>query len=180
MAACRLATSVVFCAAFAAARFMNLNEDYQAEVDIIGSGENTSILLLLTVNTKGYVGFGFGPNPNMTGADLFIGGVNNSMLYGKDYHGIGNTAPEEDCDTCQDWEVVTGVESDSGTSLVIQRLVNTLDTDGDIEIQNSTTYVLWSYGEFDIINHHRRRGFRELNLFTVDDPRPGSSTPNPN
>jgi len=174
----RFAIWVTFYAAFASARLLDLNEDYKVEVDVTGFGENASILLNITANTKGYIGFGIGPNPNMTGADLFIGGVNNTMLYGKDYYATDNETPAEDCESCQSWKVLSGNETNDTTTLLVQRLLDTKDNVTDIEIKNSSIFVLWSYGEFDAIVHHRRRGFRLLNLFTADDSVP-TTTPNP-
>ncbi|CAL8132552.1 unnamed protein product [Orchesella dallaii] len=122
----------------------------------------------------------------MTGADLFIGGVNtvNNTWYGKDYHGTGKRMPIEDLNG-QDWDVMVGSEREGMTSLLIGRLLDTKSPEEDFTISDSDVYVLWSYGENDTINHHVARGSRRLNLFIADDAvttttrKPGSGSGSP-
>ncbi|CAL8132546.1 unnamed protein product [Orchesella dallaii] len=153
-----------------ATRHINLDDNYTVELSLTGNGVNGVIELLLKVNTAGYVGFGLSRSPNMTGADLFIGGYNavDKTLYGKDYHGDTNEMPVEDL-SGQDWMVLGGYEWEGMTTLQIMRILDTSSPQEDIAIQNSDLYVIWSYGENDTISQHNARGSRLLNLFVVDD-----------
>ncbi|CAL8072291.1 unnamed protein product [Orchesella dallaii] len=169
----KVVLAVVLCATVAAGavRHLHLSDKYMVNVDIIEN--STKIELELIVTTTGYVGFGIGPNATMTGADLFIGGVNGTetapIIYGDDYHGIGNQMPVLDTIN-QAWNVTSGSQANGTTTLKITRSLDTGDNTEDIKIENNANmFVLWSIGASDNLEHHSEKGSKQLNLFTADD-----------
>jgi len=62
-----------------------LSENYYLHINSTGNEDTGEILLTFLVNTRGFVGFGISNHPNMTDADIFIGGyfANNDTTYGK-------------------------------------------------------------------------------------------------
>jgi hypothetical protein len=172
MIACnRVALAVVFCATLAAgARHLHLDDKYMLNLDITGTGNESRITLDLEVTTAGYVGFGINKFANMTGADLFIGGVQGANLnetYGDDYHATTNGLPTRD--VIQNWNVTSASEVNGTTKLSITRFLDTGDAEEDIKIENANIFVIWSIGANDNLEHHDIAGSRQLNLHTADD-----------
>jgi len=165
----KIALVVALCATLAgAARHLHLDDKYMVDVDV----NATHIDLTLNVTTTGWVGFGVNVHPNMTKADLFIGGVNataNTTYFG-DYHGKdANEKPDQD-EGESDWKLTSGTEVNGTTILKLTRLLVARNENEDINITNSNMYVIWSYRNDDDINQmHSARGNRSLNLFSTDD-----------
>uniref|UniRef100_A0A672PKX8 Monooxygenase, DBH-like 1, like n=1 Tax=Sinocyclocheilus grahami TaxID=75366 RepID=A0A672PKX8_SINGR len=84
-----------------------------------------TILFELTVNTSGWVGFGFSPKGGMTGADIVIGGVGPEGRYFTDRHAGGNSMPV--VDQQQNYKLLSLIESDGKTVMKFQRLIGSCD-----------------------------------------------------
>jgi len=139
-----------------------------------GDVANKSIHFYISVNTTGWVGVGVGPNPNMTNADLVVGGINDtdSSPYYTDMHATGNTRPLNDDKTVSDWVWVSGNQTTTGgvntTHIEFKRLFKTTDTNTgqDYEIKNENLYLLMAYGQNDTFGYHidNNRNWEEVNL----------------
>ena len=63
-------------------RHLKMSEEYQVE----WTTDLETIFIRVTCKTLGFVGFGISPNGGMNGADIFIGGVDDST--GNAYFGV--------------------------------------------------------------------------------------------
>uniref|UniRef100_A0A8C1UL72 Monooxygenase, DBH-like 1, like n=1 Tax=Cyprinus carpio TaxID=7962 RepID=A0A8C1UL72_CYPCA len=121
-----------------------------------------TILFELTVNTSGWVGFGFSPKGGMTGADIVIGGVGPEGRYFTDRHAGGNSMPV--VDQQQNYKLLSLTESDGKTVMKFQRSIEACD-ENDLPITNLPMKLIYAYGQTDDITYHSsRRGTKELNL----------------
>ncbi|ODM96226.1 DBH-like monooxygenase protein 1 [Orchesella cincta] len=123
----------------------------------------------VTVQTKGYVGFGLSNNGKMTGADIVIGGVKpNGKTYFSDRHAIANQLPV--LDSTQDWNLNWAWESETHTFLSFSRAFDTCDPE-DYALTEDTVTLIWSYGEkdTDIGYHYRNRGIFKVYLLEPDN-----------
>ncbi|XP_060066831.1 DBH-like monooxygenase protein 1 [Ylistrum balloti] len=109
-------------------------------------------------------------------ADVIVGGVKDGQTYFKDYHTTAHAPPT--VDQSQDWFLIAGKETASGTILTFVRKLNTCDTADDIVITADTTRVIFSYHPDDVtsgIPYHgaTRRGAKSVMLLssslTADD-----------
>ncbi|XP_026125787.1 DBH-like monooxygenase protein 2 homolog [Carassius auratus] len=120
------------------------------------------ILFELTVNTNGWVGFGFSPKGGMTGADVIIGGVGPGGSYFTDRHAGGNSMPV--VDQQQNYKLLSLTESDGKTVMKFQRPIGSCDKD-DLPITDLPMKLIYAYGQTDDITYHSsQRGTKELNL----------------
>jgi len=127
-----------------------------------GNATTKSIHFYIMVATTGWVAVGVGPNPNMTNADLVIGGINdaNGSPYYTDMYATGNGKPLNDTKTVSDWEWVFGIQDSTGnvttTYIEFSRLSKTNDynTDQDYEIKNEDSYTLMAYVQSDTFEYH--------------------------
>ncbi|XP_039548937.1 DBH-like monooxygenase protein 2 homolog [Pimephales promelas] len=121
-----------------------------------------TILFELTVNTSGWVGFGFSPKGGMTGADIVIGGVGPKGSYFTDRNAEGNSMPV--VDQKQNYKLLSLTESDGRTVMKFQRSIETCD-EKDLPITNLPMKLIYAYGQSDdIVYHNNRRGTKEVNL----------------
>ncbi|XP_059354299.1 DBH-like monooxygenase protein 2 homolog [Carassius carassius] len=121
-----------------------------------------TILFELTVNTSGWVGFGFSPKGGMTGADIVIGGVGPGGSFFTDHHAGGNSMPLVDHQ--QNYKLLSLNESDGKTIMKFQRSIGSCD-ENDLPITNLPMKLIYAYGQTDDITYHStRRGTKELNL----------------
>ncbi|KAF4099806.1 DBH-like monooxygenase protein 2 homolog [Onychostoma macrolepis] len=121
-----------------------------------------SILFELTVNTSGWVSFGFSPKGGMTGADIVIGGVGPKGSYFTDRYAGGNSMPV--VDQQQNYKLLSLTESDGKTVMKFQRSISSCD-ENDLAITNLPMKLIYAYGQADDITYHStRRGTKELNL----------------
>uniref|UniRef100_A0A8C1ELD6 Monooxygenase, DBH-like 1, like n=1 Tax=Cyprinus carpio carpio TaxID=630221 RepID=A0A8C1ELD6_CYPCA len=121
-----------------------------------------TILFELTINTSGWVGFGFSPKGGMTGADIVIGGVRPEGRYFTDRHAGGNSMPV--VDQQQNYKLLSLTESDGKTVMKFQRSIEACD-ENDLPITNLPMKLIYAYGQTDDITYHsNRRGTKELNL----------------
>ncbi|XP_042584940.1 DBH-like monooxygenase protein 2 homolog isoform X1 [Cyprinus carpio] len=121
-----------------------------------------TILFELTINTNGWVGFGFSPKGGMTGADVVIGGVGPDGSYFTDRHAGGNSMPV--VDQQQNYKLLSLTESDGKTVMKFQRSIDSCDKD-DLPITDLAMKLIYAYGQTDDITYHsNRRGTKELNL----------------
>ncbi|XP_043102167.1 DBH-like monooxygenase protein 2 homolog [Puntigrus tetrazona] len=121
-----------------------------------------TILFELTVNTNGWVGFGFSPKGGMTGADVVIGGIGPDGIYFKDYHADGNSMPK--VDQQQNYKLLSLTESDGKSVMRFQRSIDSCDKD-DLPITDLPMKLIYAYGQTDDITYHsNQRGTKELNL----------------
>lgn len=129
---------------------------------------STHVTFEVRVKTRGYVGFGLSPNGNMFPSDVVVGWVKDGKVFFKDRHTTGHSAPV--VDKSQDWILLHGEENDFGTVLKFTRKLNTCDKD-DIEINNATQRVIYSYHPDDPTDEHslmyhggERRGTKSVSL----------------
>ncbi|XP_048063530.1 DBH-like monooxygenase protein 2 homolog [Megalobrama amblycephala] len=121
-----------------------------------------TILFELTVNTSGWVGFGFSPKGGMTGADIVIGGVGPKGSYFTDRYAGGNSLPV--VDQQQDYKLQSLIESNGKTVMKFQRSIESCD-ENDLPITNLPMKLIYAYGQSDdIVYHSNRRGTKEVNL----------------
>uniref|UniRef100_A0A8C2DCP4 Monooxygenase, DBH-like 1, like n=1 Tax=Cyprinus carpio TaxID=7962 RepID=A0A8C2DCP4_CYPCA len=121
-----------------------------------------TILFELTINTSGWVGFGFSPKGGMTGADIVIGGVRPEGRYFTDRHAGGNSMPV--VDQQQNYKLLSLTESDGKTVMKFQRSIEACD-ENDLPITKLPMKLIYAYGQTDDITYHSsRRGTKELNL----------------
>uniref|UniRef100_A0A8C2HF35 Monooxygenase, DBH-like 1, like n=1 Tax=Cyprinus carpio TaxID=7962 RepID=A0A8C2HF35_CYPCA len=121
-----------------------------------------TILFELTVNTSGWVGFGFSPKGGMTGADIVIGGVGAKGSYFTDHHAQGNSMPV--VDKQQNYKLLSLTESDGKTVIKFQRSISSCD-ENDLPITDLPMKLIYAYGQTDdIMYHSAQRGTKELNL----------------
>ncbi|CAL8068438.1 unnamed protein product [Orchesella dallaii] len=124
------------------------------------------VLFNVTVETKGWVGFGLSRRGKMAGADIIIGGVAPSgKSYFSDRHAIGNNLPI--LDQSQDWVLEQAWEKKGKTSLKFSRPFDTCDKH-DIPINDDVLSILWAYGETDnaTVYHFQNRG--SFNVYLRD------------
>ncbi|KAF4099807.1 hypothetical protein G5714_019933 [Onychostoma macrolepis] len=104
-----------------------------------------SILFELTVNTSGWVSFGFSPKGGMTGADIVIGGVGPKGSYFTDRYAVGKSIPL--VDQQQNYKLLSLTESDGKTVMKFQRSIDSCDeNDLPITIEPFIT-------NFDLVHH---------------------------
>ncbi|KAM9354985.1 DBH-like monooxygenase protein 2 homolog [Pholidichthys leucotaenia] len=116
----------------------------------------------LSVNTTGWVGFGFSPNGGMKGADIVIGGLGSDGSYFKDRHATKTAMP--DVDVKQDYILLSIKETEGKTVMTFERTFQTCD-DKDLPITDKPIKLIYAYGETDDIKYHRHsRGTKEVNL----------------
>ncbi|XP_026113970.1 DBH-like monooxygenase protein 2 homolog [Carassius auratus] len=121
-----------------------------------------TILFELTVDTSGWVGFGFSPKGGMTGADIVIGGVGPGGRYFTDRHAGGNSMPV--IDQQQNYKLLSLTESNGKTVMKFQRSISSCDQH-DLPITNLPMKLIYAYGQTDDITYHStQRGTKELNL----------------
>ncbi|KAG2469800.1 MOXD2 protein, partial [Polypterus senegalus] len=117
----------------------------------------------LTVNTSGWIGFGFSLNGGMAGSDMIIGGIfPNGTQYFTDRHATGNTEPL--VDNKQDYTLLSWTGNGNSTTLRFKRELQTCDSN-DLPITDSPIFVIFAYGLDDVIKFHEsRRGGKSINL----------------
>ncbi|KAK9956808.1 hypothetical protein ABG768_014518 [Culter alburnus] len=121
-----------------------------------------TILFELTVNTSGWVGFGFSPKGGMIGADIVIGGVGPKGSYFTDRHATGKSIPL--VDQKQNYKLLSLNESDGKTVMKFQRSIKSCD-ENDLPITDIPMKLIFAYGQSDDIRYHsNRRGTKEVNL----------------
>ncbi|ODM91325.1 DBH-like monooxygenase protein 1 [Orchesella cincta] len=127
-------------------------------VNKMGETESERVVFNVTVETRGWVGFGLSRRGKMPGADIVIGGVSpTGQPYFSDKHAIGNQLPVED--TSQDYVLEDAWEKGGRTSLKFSRKFDTCDKH-DIPINDDVLSILWSWGETDntTVYHYQNRG----------------------
>ncbi|XP_056620191.1 DBH-like monooxygenase protein 2 homolog isoform X2 [Triplophysa dalaica] len=121
-----------------------------------------TILFELTVNTSGWVGFGFSPKGGMNKADIVLGGVGQNGTFFTDYHAVGNSMPV--VDKQQDYKLLSLTQSDGQTVMKFQRSIKSCD-ENDLPITTNPIKLIYAYGlTADIKYHSNRRGTKEVNL----------------
>ncbi|OWF40133.1 DBH-like monooxygenase protein 1 [Mizuhopecten yessoensis] len=133
------------------------------------TANTTHVIFETHVNTHGYIGFGISPNGKMFPADVIVGGVKDGQTYFKDYHTTEHSPPV--VDQSQDWFLIAGKETASGTVLTFVRKLNTCDSVGDMVITDDTTRLIFSYNPVDVtsyIPYHgaTRRGTKSVMLLS--------------
>ncbi|XP_033726627.1 DBH-like monooxygenase protein 1 [Pecten maximus] len=156
--------------------------DHYVQLDTTGqywlfwTANDTHITFETHVNTHGYIGLGISPNGKMFPADVIVGGVKDGQTYFKDYHTTQHAPPI--VDQSQDWFLIAGKETASGTVLTFVRKLNTCDSADDMVITSDTTRIIFSYHPDDVagsIPYHgaTRRGTKSVMLLssslTADD-----------
>ncbi|XP_060771592.1 DBH-like monooxygenase protein 2 homolog [Neoarius graeffei] len=121
-----------------------------------------TITFEVTVNTMGWVGFGFSPNGGMAGSDIVIGGVGPSGIYFTDRNAAGNFMPA--LDQKQDYKVLSLTEANGQTVMKFQRSIKSCD-ENDFPITEIPVKLIYAYGKTDDIGYHNTlRGTKEVNL----------------
>uniref|UniRef100_A0A1A8LHW7 Monooxygenase, DBH-like 1, like n=1 Tax=Nothobranchius pienaari TaxID=704102 RepID=A0A1A8LHW7_9TELE len=125
-----------------------------------------NITFQLTINTVGWLGFGFSANGGMDDADIVMGGVGSNGNYFKDYYSTGEVMPV--ADTTQSYTLLSVAENNGQTVMTFQRPVNTNDNQ-DFQITDKSIYIIYAYGLTDEIAYHeKRRGHKQVNLFNYN------------
>lgn len=128
--------------------------------------DTSSVTFEISVDSKGYIGFGVSSNGGMANADLIIGGVfDNGTVYFSDRHGpsSGNGFPPEDAS--QDFTLLNATETETSTVLTFRRDIDTCDIEQDILFTQNTVRFLWAVGLTDDITYHsEHRGALSINI----------------
>ncbi|XP_051952101.1 DBH-like monooxygenase protein 2 homolog [Xyrauchen texanus] len=115
-----------------------------------------------SINTSGWIGFGFSPKGGMTGADIVIGGVGPKGIYFTDRHADGTSMPV--VDQKQNYKCLSLTESDGTTIMKFQRSIEACD-ENDLPITTLPIKLIYAYGQTDDIAYHStQRGTKEVNL----------------
>ncbi|XP_053098000.1 DBH-like monooxygenase protein 2 homolog [Pangasianodon hypophthalmus] len=123
-----------------------------------------TITFEVTVNTTGWVGFGFSPNGGMAGSDIVIGGVGPGGIYFTDRNAAGNFMPA--LDQKQDYKVLSLTEANGQTVMKFQRSIKACD-ENDFSITEMPVKLIYAYGNTDDIGYHKTlRGTKEVNLLS--------------
>ncbi|CAL8141888.1 unnamed protein product [Orchesella dallaii] len=142
-----------------------LDENGKYELEWIVDWEESRVLFNVTVQTRGYVGFGLSIEGKMSGSDIVIGGVRpNGEPYFTDRHAIGNQLPV--LDDSQDWTLHQAWENNTHTFLSFSRPFETCDEDHDLPITEDRLTIIWAFGENDNETefHYQNRGASDAYL----------------
>ncbi|CAL8068080.1 unnamed protein product [Orchesella dallaii] len=140
---------------------------YQLEWEV--DFDEKTVIFNVTVQTKGFVGFGLSKKGKMLGADIVIGGIDeDGQAYFSDRHAIGHQLPE--IDESQDWNLISSWERENTTFLSFSRAFDTCDPDHDLPITDDLITLIWSYGENDddLQYHFHNRGAYQVYLLDPD------------
>ncbi|XP_039260892.2 uncharacterized protein LOC120337234 [Styela clava] len=125
------------------------------------------IVFEVSIPTRGWIGVGFAPGPNMAGADIFIAGIRRNGVYASDAFAYRNGKPS--IDESQDVQVLRYLEKEGFTTVMFARKIDTTD-EMDLKIDGTSKYVIWAYGRADMalkpreFYHGMNRGAKMLNL----------------
>ena len=89
------------------------------------------IELRLTAPTTGWVGFGISESGGMIGGDEFVAHVDDTTgaVVSNDYHStVQDFSTPPVLDTCNDWVVVSGMQTTQKTIITVKRKLDTNDT----------------------------------------------------
>ncbi|CAL8068078.1 unnamed protein product [Orchesella dallaii] len=123
------------------------------------------VIFNVTVETKGYIGFGLSKRGKMSGADIVIAGVDrDGHPYISDRHAMGHQLPVQD--EHQDWTLHAAWERGDLTFLSFSRAFETCDVAHDLPITDDLLRIIWAYGEQDsgIQYHFQKRGSKPAYL----------------
>ncbi|KAF4071092.1 hypothetical protein AMELA_G00280910 [Ameiurus melas] len=121
-----------------------------------------TITFEVTVNTTGWVGFGFSPNGGMAGSDIVIGGVGPGGIYFTDRKAAGNVMPA--LAQKQDSKVLSLTEVNGQTVMKFQRSIKACD-ENVLPITEVPVKLIYAYDYTDDIAYHKTlRGTKEVNL----------------
>ncbi|CAB3253214.1 unnamed protein product [Arctia plantaginis] len=141
--------------------------DQNGDVILRWVNTDSSITFRLEARTHGYVGLGFNSAKNMRGADLVVAWVDdrNGNAQILDCHG-----PESEdkavADEVQNYELISGYQNDTHTTVEFRRQLDTCDTQ-DFIIGDDTTQILWALGppgSDGQLPKHVKSGSRPLRL----------------
>ncbi|XP_022123223.2 MOXD1 homolog 1 [Pieris rapae] len=141
--------------------------DENGDVLLRWVNSDSSITFRLEARTRGYVGLGFNSGRNMRGADLVVAWVDdrhgNAQLL--DCHGL-TFEDRAVTDEVQNYELISGYQNDTHTTLEFRRQLDTCDKQ-DFIIGEDTTQILWalgSEGSDGELPRHMHSGTRPLRL----------------
>ncbi|RDD43175.1 DBH-like monooxygenase protein 1-like protein [Trichoplax sp. H2] len=164
------------------AHFVSLDEDGKYFMYWTTNDITKMIHIAISVKTTGWVGFGISPyTGRMPGSDTVIGWVSsNGTAYLQDRYATGYSTPA--LDQSQDYNLVSGEETNGMTILKFTRKYNTTDSK-DLPLEGGTTRLIWSYHSSDpvsptIITKHQKQGTRSVNLFHTIPEADKPSMPN--
>ncbi len=149
--------------------WVTLDPQGKYRLEWLADWETKRVTFNVTVETKGWVGFGLARKGRMPGADLIIGGVNpDGSTYFADRYSIGNSLPE--IDPSQDWKLHDAWERGNITFLSFSRAFDTCDEDHDLPINNDLSSLIWAHSEVDddIQYHYQHRGSYDVYLLDPD------------
>jgi len=149
--------------------YLDINGKYLAEWEV--DFDKEEIIFTVNVETTGFVGLGISLNPSMEGADIVIGGVfENKTTYFADYHATENQRPV--LDESQDWTLLNATEANGHTILSFSRKLDTCSGEDDVAITADTQYLIWAFGDTDVIGYHdqEKRGPKIINLLDPSKP----------
>ncbi|GAB6027743.1 hypothetical protein CHUAL_001980 [Chamberlinius hualienensis] len=120
--------------------------DATGSVMLFWKNDVGSITFEIQAPTKGYVGLGISPSGTMIDADIVTGYVANNNPQIKDRYSTKNELPV--IDKVQNYELISGSENSTHTTLRFKRKLNTGDTE-DKEITAGPITLIWAYGAAD-------------------------------
>jgi len=119
------------------------------DVQLKISSEDTAwITMEMRGPGKGYISVGLSPDGGMNNSDIVMGWIDaEGKAQLKDLHGVGNTKPKEDPE--QNYELISGEQSDSETIIRFRRRWANCDTTHDRALETGDYKIIWAYNEVD-------------------------------
>ncbi|XP_066938677.1 DBH-like monooxygenase protein 1 [Macrobrachium rosenbergii] len=108
------------------------------------------IMMKMVAETRGWVSLGLSPSGKVTGADLITGWVDGEgQGHIRDQHGMQGDILETDDHS--DWDLLSAVENETHTVLVVRRELNTCDVH-DLPFLDTIKRVIYAYSPEDPAN----------------------------
>eukprot|EP01114_Cavostelium_apophysatum_P023357 TRINITY_DN876_c0_g1_i1.p1 TRINITY_DN876_c0_g1~~TRINITY_DN876_c0_g1_i1.p1 ORF type:complete len:1084 (-),score=247.29 TRINITY_DN876_c0_g1_i1:17-3268(-) len=122
--------------------------------------------------TAGWCGIGINSDPQMIGADVYVGWVQDTTVTILDSHATSQANPSQDVDIggTSDILLTAGSEDAGITSVTFRRKLVTGDSSGDREITDGDIYLIYAFGTGDgadgIYDKHTVKGSARINLIS--------------
>lgn len=134
--------------------------------------DNETIQFEVHCRVRGWVGLGISPNGDMRNSDIAIGWVDdNGKAYLVDTYAVSKSSPI--VDPIQDWELISGSETDDYTILKFKRKLITCD-ENDFQIKKETHRLIFAWHDTDPspelndwMYHGPNRRIRSTNLYEI-------------
>ena len=112
---------------------------------------SSTLRVILTAYTTGWVAVGFEPNSYMEGANLLIGYVENDTVYIRDDFGTGQVTHDADTNLggTSDIEIISGQESGGETKIEFRIPMDSEDQYDKVLVDGNTYSMIFAYGHDD-------------------------------